>query len=61
MLYIVEHLEEGDKLSDWARLEYRHMQQTVVGDTLLFTNVKSEGVRKELETWSNTRTVAFSL
>ena len=49
VFYLVEHLEEGDKLSDWCRLEYLHMLENVNSpDMLIFTNVTSGQTRKFL-------------
>ena len=42
VLYIIEHLEEGATLSDWCRLEYMHMLETItLPDRVVFTNVTS--------------------
>ena len=42
VLYVVEHLEEGENLSDWCRLEYMHMLETItLPDKVVFTNVTS--------------------
>ena len=50
VFYLVEHLEEGDKLSDWCHLEYNHMLTIVrLPDKMVFTNVKSKDINNTLK------------
>ncbi len=48
MRYIIEHLD-GKRLYKWCFLEYKHISEIVGKENLLFTNIKSEKAKLQLE------------
>ena len=47
MKYIIEHLDLG--LYDWSLLEYTHISEIVGKENLIFTNIKKQEDKEQLE------------